>query len=95
MAMQTSRARTFHAAVCGLSVQENDPDNHDIPGFQKIVLKGIDDCLLSLRQQIQHDVVIILMVLGHPREVTYGVAILAMKRRLSGLQIPFCQLPIT
>ena len=55
------------------------------PRFQRITLKGIDDCLLSLRQQIQHDVVIILMVLGHPREVTYGVAIPAMKRRLSGV----------
>ena len=72
-------------AVCGLSVLKDGSDNHDIPGFQRIILKGIDDCLLSLRQQIQHDVVIMHMVFGHPGEVTYGVAIPAMKRRLSGV----------
>ena len=33
------------------------------PGIPRITLRGIDDCLLSLRQQIQHNVVIILMVL--------------------------------
>ena len=91
----SSLAYVSRTAVCGLSVLKNGSDNHDIPGFQRIILKGIDDCLLSPSQQIQHDVVIILMVLGHPGEVTYGVAIPAMNRRLSGLQIPFCQLPIT
>ena len=69
----------------GLSVLKGGSDNHDIQGFQRIILKGIDDCLLSPRQQIQHDVVIIHMVLGHPGEVTYGVAIPAMKRILSGV----------
>ena len=72
-------------AVCDLSVLKDGSDNHDIPGFQRIILKGIDDCLLSLRQQIQHNVVIVLMVFGCPREISYGVAMPAMKRRLSGV----------
>ena len=78
-------AYVSRTAVCGLSVLKDGSDNHYTPGFQRIILKGIDDCLLSLRQQIQHDVVIILMVLGCPGEISYGVAILAMKRRLSGV----------
>ncbi len=48
----------------GLSALKDGSDDHDIPGFQGIILREIDDYLLSLRQQIQHDVVIIRMVLG-------------------------------
>ncbi len=55
----SSLAYASHAATC-LSVLKDGSDNHDIPGFQKIVT-----CLLSPRQQIQHNVLIILMVLGH------------------------------
>ena len=79
---------------CGLSVLKDGSGDHDIPRFQGVILRGIDDCLLSLRQQVQHNVVIILMLLGHPGEIPYGVAIPATKQGLSGLPITFCQLPI-
>ena len=64
----------------GLSVLKDDPDNHDIPGFQRIILREIDDCLLSPRQQTQHDVVIVLMILGHPNACN-----IVKHRRLPGI----------
>ena len=45
----------------GLSVLKDGSDDHDTLGFQKIA-----PCLLSIRQQIQHNVLIILMALRHP-----------------------------
>ncbi len=72
-----------------LSVQENDPGDHNTLGFQRIILRGIDDYLLSLGQQIQHNVVIIFIVLECLGEIPYSVAIPAMKWGLSGLPIPF------
>ncbi len=63
----------------GLSVLRDGSDDHDTPGFQGIILKGIDDCLLSPRQQIQHDVVIVRMVLRHP-----NASNIVKHRRLSG-----------
>ena len=40
----------------GLSVLKDGSDDHDIQGFQRIILREIDGYLFSLRKQIQHDV---------------------------------------